>query len=389
MEKRIKKLKDEFEKRFGAGGKMRIFSAPGRVNLIGEHTDYNGGFVLPVNIDRNILLCARKREDRTLNLHSLNYPHKVNCSLDNLKHRKEDDWANYPKGMAKILQDESHLLRGMDFLYEGNIPIASGLSSSAAIEVVTCLTLCTLSNIEIERKKIALLCQKAENEFMGMKCGIMDQFIITMGKEGSALFLDCRSLDYELVPFDDKDVSIIVGNTKVKRKLVGSEYNQRRRQCEEGVKTLKQSLNGIKQLRDVSVEQFEKYRNKLPDVIAKRCKHIIYENERVKKSVDAIKNNRFAEFGLLMIDSHNSLRDLYEVSCHELDIMVEEALKVKGTLSSRMTGAGFGGCTVSLVKEEVREEFISRVSREYQRRTQIKPEFYLCKIEDGAKEING
>ncbi len=385
MEKTIKKLKGEFEKRFGAGEKIHLFSAPGRVNLIGEHTDYNGGFVLPVNIDRRILLCARRREDRILNLHSLNFPQKISCSLDNLKYRKEDSWANYPKGVAKILQDEDYLLKGMDLLYEGNIPIASGLSSSAAMEVVSCLALCTLSDIEIEKKIMALLCQKAENEFIGMKCGIMDQFVITIGRKDSALFLDCRSLDYELIPFDSGDVSIIIGDTRVKRALVDSEYNKRRQQCEEGVKNLQQYLNDIKQLRDVSTLEFEKYKDKLPDTVVRRCKHIIYENERVKKSIDMIKDNRFAEFGLLMVDSHNSLRDLYEVSCRELDVMVEEALKVNGTLGSRMTGAGFGGCTVSLVKKESVEEFISTVSGEYQRRTQIKPEFYLCKIEDGVK----
>ena len=384
-----KRIKEKFEKKFGPGGNIRMFSAPGRVNFIGEHTDYNGGFVLPVDIDRSILLCAREREDRTLNLHSLDYAQRVSCSLDRLEYKEDDDWANYPKGVAKILQDESYSLKGGDFLYQGDVPVASGLSSSAAIEVVSCLALCSLSGIEIEKKRMALLCQKAENEFVGMQCGIMDQFVIAMGKKDSALFLDCRSLKYEPVPFDDKGLSIIIGNTKVKRTLLGSEYNQRRRQCEEGVKILSRYLNGIEQLRDVSVDQFEEHKNNLPEIIAKRCKHIIYENARVKKAVGAIKDNRFEEFGRLMCDSHNSLRDLYEVSCPELDIMVEEALKVEGILGSRMTGAGFGGCTVSLVKKEAGGEFINIVSRQYQRRTRIKPEFYPCKIEDGAKEING
>jgi len=278
MEKRIENLKEDFEKRFGPGGNIRIFSAPGRVNLIGEHTDYNGGFVLPVDIDRNILLCVREREDRTLNLHSLNYARRVSCSLGRLEYRKEDDWANYPKGVAGILQDEGYSFKGGDFLYQGDVPVASGLSSSAAIEAVSCLALCSLSGIEIEKKRMALLCQKAENEFAGMQCGIMDQFVITLGKKDSALFLDCRSLKYELVPFNIQDVTLIIGNTKVKRALVGSEYNQRRQQCEEGVKILSKHLGDVEQLRDVSVEQFEKHKNNLPEIIAKRCKHIIYEN---------------------------------------------------------------------------------------------------------------
>lgn len=389
MEKRIRNLKKEFSKRFGEKRKIRIFQAPGRVNLIGEHTDYNGGFVLPVAIDRSIFVAAVPNEEKILRLHSLNFGNTVVCELDRIQYDSGDGWANYPKGVAKTLQDNGYNLKGMDLLFEGNIPIGSGLSSSAAIEVASCLALTTLSGIKLDKKEMALLCQKAENEFVGMKCGIMDQFVITFAKKGTALFLDCRRLGFEYVPIRDSSINIIVTDTKVRRELSSSEYNIRRTQCEEGVKILKQYLKSVKQLRDVKPDEFERYKNKLPGIIQRRCGHVIYENERVLSAKEFLKSGLINDLGSLMKESHKSLRDLYEVSCTELDTIVDTALKVKGVIGSRMTGGGFGGCTVSLVKKENIDDFIEKVSKEYREKFQIEPEFYVCIPENGAEEFGG
>jgi len=366
--------------------KIHLFQSPGRVNLIGEHIDYSGGHVLPVAVDRSIFLSASIRNDRLLKFKSLNFNKEIVRSLDDITFRKEDDWANYPKGVVKLLQDSGHRLQGMDLLYEGNIPIGAGLSSSAAIELVTCYAFCSLCSINMKREDMALLCQKAENEFVGMRCGIMDQFIISLGQKGHALFLNCQNLNYELIPFKTNNVSIVVGNTNKKRNLVNSEYNKRRKDCEDGLEILRKYLD-VGYLCDVTPLQFEEYRGKLPDIIRRRCEHAVYENERVKKSVSALKKNDIDAFGNLLMESHNSLRDLYEVSCPELDIMVEESLKVEGVFGSRLTGAGFGGCTLSLVRNDRAEYFIQQVSERYYKRTKIKPEFYVCSVEDGVKEI--
>jgi galactokinase len=322
-----------------------------------------------------------------LSLISLNFDKRITCSLDNLVYNKEDDWANYPKGVSKILLDAGYKIKGANLLYYGTIPIASGLSSSASIEVVTAYGLCVLSKIKIDKLNIALLSQKAENEFVGMKCGIMDQFVITSGKKDNALFLDCRTLEYKHIPLKLRDIVIIISNTKVKRGLVDSEYNKRRQECEDGVKILNKYNKKIKQLRDVEITFFEKYKYELPENIRKRCEHIIYENERVKSAVICLDRDKIDEFGKLINQSHVSLRDLYEVSCKELDILVEEALKINGTIGSRMTGAGFGGCTVSLVKKEAVDSFITQVGKQYKIRTGIEPEFYVSISDDGVKEL--
>lgn len=374
-------------KLFNSPPETRVFQAPGRVNLIGEHTDYNGGFVLPVNIDKNIRLNVTLRKDRMLSLSSMNFELKAECFLDGISYLARDGWANYPKGVAKVFQEQGFHLGGMGLLYHGDIPVSSGLSSSAAIEVVTAAAFCEIFKLKINKKYMALLCQRAENEFIGMKCGIMDQFVISLGKKEFAMYLDCRNLSYELIPLNLKADDIVIANTKVKRELVNSEYNKRRDECNEGVEMLKKHMPQIKQLRDVSMEDFNRYKDDLPDVIARRCKHVISENERVKKSVLALKEGNLPEFGKLMVESHNSLKEDYQVSCRELDIMVENALKIEGTVGSRMTGAGFGGCTVSIVKKEKREEFMSKVGENYLKETGIQPEFYVCGTADGAHEV--
>ena len=387
MEQRIIRLKEEFIKCFNSEGVTRIFQVPGRVNLIGEHTDYNGGFVMPMAIDRSILAIARSRSDRKVRMKSLNFNNEVNFDLDNINNTESDGWGNYPKGVARMLEAAGYRLGGMDMLFEGDIPVASGLSSSAAIEVLSGWVFTSMSGKAIDKKELVLLCQKAENEFIGVKCGIMDQFVVGKAEKNSVLFLDCRDLSYELVPFNFEDVYVIISNTNVKRKLVNSEYNNRRKECEEGVKFFNDISGNIKQLRDVSVELFEKYKHKLPRIVANRCEHVIYENERVKKAILCLKNEDASSFGQLMIQSHNSLRDLYEVSCKELDILVENALKIDGVLGSRMTGAGFGGCTVSLVQKDSAERFIVSLTEKYRKGTNIKPEFYICRPEAGVKEI--
>jgi galactokinase len=389
MEKdRIKNIRIKFDKFFKANsGKTRLFFAPGGVNLIGEHTDYNGGFVFPCAIDKTILVAAAPRTDGKIGLASLNFNTKVECGLDDIAYNEKHGWANYPKGVIKTLQDAGYTVKGMNLLFDGNVPVASGLSSSAAMEVATAVTASYMSGFKLDKKKMALLCQKAENEFIGVKCGIMDQFVIAFGKKDHAVFLDCKNLSYQLVPLKLKGVSIVIGNTKVKRKLSGSEYNTRRQECEKGAKLLSRYKKNIKLLRDVPAALFEKHKNELPDNVRKRCEHIIYEDERCGKAAKLLKKNDIAGFGRLMIEAHASIRDLFEVSCRELDIMVEEALKIKGTLGSRMTGAGFGGCTVSLVKNSSVKEFIRTVGRNYKKSTGITPEFYVSTPHDGAGTI--
>ena len=389
---KITKLKQEFSLKYNIPAdskEIRIFAAPGRVNLIGEHIDYNGGHVFPICIDKQIIACAKTRNDTKISFSSLNFPDiSYSDDLSNIVYNKEDGWTNYPKGVIKTLLNRGYKLNGIDLMYDSNIPVASGLSSSAAIEVVTGFAACTLSGINIDKKELALICQEAENRFVGMNCGIMDQFIISSGKENNAMLLNCNSLDYEHVPFNTKDLNIIICNTRVPRKLVDSEYNKRREECCEGLKLLNSYTNkNMKFLCDMEISEFEKCKNKLPEILMNRCQHVIYENGRVLKSKDALNKKNLAEFGKLLVQSHNSLRDLYEVSCRELDIMVELALSKYDIYGARMTGAGFGGCTVNLVKKHTTKKFVETIYDEYKTKTGIEPEIYVCAISGGVKEI--
>ncbi|MCK4232999.1 galactokinase [candidate division WOR-3 bacterium] len=387
IENRTENIKKEFQKRFGNRRNLRFFQAPGRVNLIGEHTDYNAGFVLPACINRSIIVGASLNNRNILRLASVNFNNVVECDLDSIEYKPEHGWANYPKGVAKTLQKHGYNVKGIDMVFEGNVPVGSGLSSSAAIEIVSCLALVLLSDIEMEREKIPFLCQEAEKKFIDVRCGIMDQYVITFSKKGCALFLDCRSMQYEHIPFDNSDILLVVTNTEKKRELLDSEYNIRRSQCEEGVKILKQFLVGVKQLRDVTCEQFEKYKSKLPEVVKKRCEHVIYENDRVLRAKEYLTKRKFMEFGNLMNESHLSLKRLYEVSCPELDTIVETSQEIDGVLGSRMTGGGFGGCAVTVVRKESVQELAQRVSVKYQEKFNIEPEFYVCEVEGGASEL--
>lgn len=377
---------EAFDQRF-PGVLCRVFQAPGRVNLIGEHTDYNEGFVLPVAIDRQVVLAARTRADRRVRLWSVSFQQASEFDLADIAHDPAAPWSNYVRGVAWALQQQGITLRGMDAVIAGNVPIGSGLSSSAAIEVATAVTFRALNELDIASVQLALLCQHAENEFVGMKCGIMDQFIAMLGQRGHALWIDCRSLEHEPVPLPS-DVSVVICDTMKRRGLVDSEYNLRRQQCEQGVVLLQPCLPHVKALRDVTSADLDQYGHLLPPVVRQRCVHVVSENERVVSAVAALRAGAVGEFGRLMDLSHASLRDDYEVSCEELDVMVEAARIIPGCLGARMTGAGFGGCTVNLVHAEVAERFARRVADRYERELSVEPEVLICAASAGAGELS-
>ncbi|MFD2670383.1 galactokinase [Marinicrinis sediminis] len=367
---------------------IRIFHAPGRVNLIGEHTDYNGGYVFPAALTFGTWMIARARTDRQLRLASANFPQTATFSLDDLPYQAEDDWMNYPKGVIKELQQSGYTIdRGYDILYQGEIPNGAGLSSSASIEVVTAYGLLAMEDHPIDRTEIALLSQKAENEYMGMKCGIMDQFAVARGKADHAVLLMCDTLDYQHVPFESSAYRIIVSNTNKRRGLVDSKYNERREQCQLAVEALQVKWAELKLLGELNVKQFHEASHLITDeLVRQRAQHVVEENERVLKSVKALEAGELNVFGQYMNESHASLRDLYEVSCKELDVLVEAAQSMEGVLGSRMTGAGFGGCTVSLVHEKHIAEFIEHIGKHYRSETGLTADFYVCGIGNGVHE---
>jgi len=364
------------------------FSAPGRVNLIGEHTDYNDGFVLPMAIEREIIMLGQLRRDRLVQVFDLAYKVEAKFSLDNLSPSKKDTWANYLMGVVDEIQKAGYLLQGANIIFGSDIPQKAGLSSSAALEVVTALTMAKLNLLEIEPVKMAHLCRRAENNFVGVACGIMDQYVSCLGQKNYALFIDCRSDDYELVPFKDHNYRIVICESKVQRGLVNSEYNKRREECKRATEFFNHKLKReIRALRDVTLDEYKKYQSQLPEVIARRARHIISENDRVQVGVKALREGNFSAFGQLMIESHQSLRDDYEVSCEELDLLVDLALKQEGVLGARMTGAGFGGCTVNLLRREYIDVFEKTIKQEYKKNTGISPDIYVTPPAEGAKVL--
>ena len=403
--KRASLATQKFEEIFG-NPPIFTTSAPGRVNLIGEHTDYNDGYVFPVAIDKYLNIAARQRSDRWVTLHALDVNDSYEFGLDRLPPTEQAPaWSHYLIGVASLLQASGRKVSGIDAVITGDVPIGAGLSSSAALSVSAALTFLTASSEisasenspkpEIDNKEIAALCQQVEHEFVGVKCGIMDQTISLLGREDHALFLDCRSLEYEHIPLNLGTYYIAICNTKVKRELAASEYNKRRAECERGVDILKQWLLGISSLRDISLADFKKYEDELPALTQKRCRYVIEENTRVLNAVSALKirhtqtaektDESLIHFGRLMNASHNGLRDDYEVSCTELDLLTDLARSIQGVIGSRMTGAGFGGCTVSIVHEDALETFQTRVTTEYYKQTGIEPEIYLCDVSGGAQ----
>jgi galactokinase len=368
------------------GGSPRVFRAPGRVNLIGEHTDYNDGFVMPAAIDSYTWVAIAPRDDRALNVFSDNYSEGVEFDLDEAGQVRLGHWSDYVRGVAVIMGRAGHRVRGANLLIRGEVPIGSGLSSSAAIEVATGFALLEISGIDTDRLKLARLCQRAENEFVGTRCGIMDQFISCYGQAGRAVMLDCRSLDRKYLPVPES-VKLVVCNTMIRHELAGGEYNARRADCEAGTRYLAKRMPGVSALRDVSPAELERYGSELPPVIYRRCRHVTTENARVIEAAAALERGDLGAFGLLMRESHRSLREDYEVSCAELDLMVDLARKAEGVFGARMTGGGFGGCTINLVRDDAVAEFKRTVADGYEKATGIKPEIYVCAAASGVEQV--
>lgn len=381
------RLLDWFKEIYGDNKEACVYFAPGRVNLIGEHTDYNGGHVFPCAIELGTYGVVRLRKDRTLRFASMNFPEKgvINSSLDELVYDKNDDWANYPKGVLWAFAQHLYMPSvdyGMDILFWGNIPTGSGLSSSASIEVLTSYIIKDLYNINISLKEISLLSQYAENKFVGVNCGIMDQFAIAMAKKDHAIFLNTSNLEYEYAPLSLAGYKIIIANSNKRRELGDSKYNQRRSECEEALKRL-QTVVSINTLGDLTKEEFESHKSIIDDeLLILRARHAVYENQRTIEAMDYLKANKIDKFGALMYNSHISLRDDYEVTGPELDSLYEAAIAQEGVIGARMTGAGFGGCTVNIVGKDYVEQFIERVGKSYQERTGIKGDFYV--LESGG-----
>jgi galactokinase len=373
-----------FEQLFG--GPCRLYRAPGRVNLIGEHTDYNQGFVMPAAIDLYCWVAIAARPDRRLQIHSLEFGDTVSVDLNDTALSRRSDWSDYVVGTALALQNRGFELCGANIVVRGQVPIGSGLSSSAAIEVSTGYALLDVSKARIDLKQLAMVCRQAENEFVGARVGIMDQFISAHGRAGHALLLDCRSLESKALPIPS-GVLLGVCNTGVKHQHAAGEYNLRRAQCEEGVRRLSSVLPGIQSLRDVTRFELQQHRSLLPEVIYRRCRHVVTENERVQHAAEALLNGDLRALGALMADSHRSMRDDYEISCSELDTMVEIAGAQQGVIGSRMTGGGFGGCTINLIHADAAESFRLLVAAEYEKRTHIRPDIYVVSATDGVHAV--
>lgn len=375
---------DKFKSHFNA--QPRVFRAPGRVNLIGEHTDYNDGFVFPMALDNYTTVAISPRDDRALKIWSENMAEMTAVDLNDNESRR-GHWSDYVAGIARMLELEDFELPGANIYLESDVPVGAGLSSSAALEISSALALLSTVDGKLSAAELAKLGQRAENQFVGMNCGIMDQFISVHGEKDHALFLDCRTLDYQQVPLPSGQIRVVICNTRVKHELGYSEYNKRRAECERGVHIMIADFPGIKALRDVSLQQFQQVKNKLPDIVGKRCRHVISEDERTLESIDALNKNDLQRFGELMNASHDSLRDDYQVSCKELDIMVEEARALPGVLGARMTGGGFGGCTVNLVQVDQAENFCAEIEKRYQSAAGIKPKIYISSPSQGAHEM--
>lgn len=384
------KSAEAFEKHFGCKPEYLCY-APGRVNLIGEHTDYNGGHVFPCALTIGTYGIARKREDRKIRFYSENFSRLgvFETSLDDLVYHEEANWTNYPKGVVWAFKEKGYVAdTGFDLVMYGNIPNGSGLSSSASVELLMGVILVDMFGFEgLSMIDLALLGQYAENKFNGMNCGIMDQFAIAMGKENQAIFLDTSDLSYEYAPIEMKGAKIVIAASNKKRKLTDSKYNERRAECEEALADIQKQMD-IKALGDLTEEQFEEVKDAVKNpVCRKRAKHAVYENQRTIKAVAALKAGDLDTFGKLMNASHVSLRDDYEVTGKELDTLVEAAWKQEGVIGSRMTGAGFGGCTVSIVKEEAIDDFIKNVGEIYEKEIGYAADFYVVEIGDGSRRI--
>ncbi|MBR2504371.1 MAG: galactokinase [Elusimicrobiaceae bacterium] len=386
----ISELKQKFSEVFGSENTPRVFASPGRVNLIGEHTDYNGGHVFPCALSFNTYVLIAKRNDRKIRLFSANFADKpvIEADLCHIVYDKKQDWANYPLGvLAVLLKREYPIDSGFDILFWGDIPQGAGLSSSASIEVATAYALSSVFDLRIPKFELSKIGQEAENKFVGMNCGIMDQFASAMGKANHAILLDCNTLNYKYAPLDLNGVSILLCNTNKPHNLIESKYNERRSQSEHALQQLQSKLS-IKALGELTEEEFEANKELITDPVErKRAKHAVYENQRTLKAAQKLQEGDLSGFGKLMNDSHISLRDDYEVTGAELDAMASAAWEQEGVLGARMTGGGFGGCVVALVQNEHLETFKNNVARIYQAKTGYKPDFYVASAGAGAREI--
>jgi len=384
----IQSLKNTFLEKYGKNdNKILVFFAPGRVNLIGEHTDYNGGFVLPCALSFGTYLLVRASDKPEMEFSSLNFDFSTKIEFENLSKKVGEEWINYPLGVIDQFVKQGVEPKGVQFLYSGNVPNGAGLSSSASIELVTAFALNKLLNANKNITELIKLSQKAENEFVGVNCGIMDQFAVGRSKKNHAIFLDCSTLNYELVPFNPGEYKLVIIDSNKQRKLADSKYNERVSECIKAVNYLNNRLN-IKNLSELSLKEFNENQDLIPDeIIKKRAKHVISENDRVLSAVEALKNNDLFTFGKLMNSSHDSLRFDYEVTGNELDILVDEARNIEGVIGARMTGAGFGGCTVNLIKSDNIENFRKILGQNYKEKTGLKADFYLPEIGDGVKQL--
>uniref|UniRef100_UPI003EBCD7E4 galactokinase n=1 Tax=Bacillus maqinnsis TaxID=3229854 RepID=UPI003EBCD7E4 len=386
----IDTLRAAFHQQFGNRGPLRYFFAPGRVNLIGEHTDYNGGHVFPCALTLGTYAACAKRSDGLVRMYSLNFEEEgvKEVDLSEIAYEESDGWANYPKGVfSKFAEGGMNVKEGFDIVYFGNIPNGAGLSSSASIELVTAVLIDEWYSFGVSNVDLALLAQRAENEFIGVNCGIMDQFSISLGKENHAILLKCDTLSYEYSPFRQDGLSLVIANTNKKRTLADSKYNERRAECQSALDDLRKELD-IAHLCELTADELQQHAHLIQDTTnLKRARHAVTENERTLKAVNFLKDDKIEELGALMKASHLSLKNDYEVTGLELDALAEAAWRHPGTIGSRMTGAGFGGCTVSIVKDELLDSFIEETGAIYYEKTGIQASFYITGIGDGAREI--
>ncbi len=386
----IEKVRQVYKEKYNEEA-VKLFFSPGRVNLIGEHTDYNGGHVFPCAISLGTYAAASPRADKKICCYSLNIPDKgiITADIDDINNKKEQDWANYPLGVVKIFQEHGYKFdHGFNIAVYGNLPGGAGLSSSASLEVLTAMMLKKFYKLAIPPLEMVKLCQQAENQFVGMNCGIMDQFAVGMGKKDYAMFLDCNTLQYRYIKIKLEDCSIVITNTNCKHSLINSEYNVRRSQSEQALADI-QKVKKVGSLGELNEEEFEQVKQAIKDPIClKRARHAVLENQRTIKAVTALENNDIELFGRLMNESHVSLRDDYEVTGRELDTLAELAWQQDGVIGSRMTGGGFAGCTVSIVKNDQVESFKKNITSGYVKKIGYEPDFYVADIADGTKVID-
>jgi galactokinase len=384
----IKSFTDKFLEKYGnKDNKPALFFSPGRVNLIGEHTDYNGGFVFPCALNYGTYLAVRKTSGNSLKFSTLNFNEDAVAEINGLFTKKGKTWINYPLGVINEFLKKNIKVSGMELLYFGDVPNGAGLSSSASIEMVTAVAVNDLFGTGIDTLEMVKMSQRAENQFVGMNCGIMDQFAVGFGKKDNAIFLNCDNLSYENVPFVLNGYSLIITNTNKRRGLTDSKYNERRSECEKAVELL-QKYKPIRNLSELNTDEIPVLEKYISDpIVRKRAKHVISENGRVKEAVEVLKKNNIVRFGELMNQSHDSLKDDYEVTGNELDALVYEGRKLNGVIGTRMTGAGFGGCTVSIVEKESTPQFIKQLGEAYTKKTGLVADFYLPEVGDGAKRL--